>query len=49
MEVFLDLEETVITNWYDFVLIYNNCSLIKQFLRKNKIRSINIYSFTIYN
>lgn len=45
--VFLDLEETIIDSWESGNLV--NVQVIKDYLEKNNIKEVGIFSFAIYN
>ena len=47
IKVWLDLEDTIITNWDDGILL--NPNKIKNWLDKNHIEDIDIWSFAIWN
>lgn len=48
-ELWLDLEETVIDNWFDQVLLHNKINKIKQYIDNLGVKTINIWSFAIWH
>lgn len=48
-EVYLDLEETVIDNWYSGNPKHDNISRIVNFLKTNQTTHVGIFSAAIYN
>jgi hypothetical protein len=46
-KVFLDLEDTVITNWRD--QYYTNVQKVRTWLIENEIKEVGIFSFAIYD
>ena len=46
--IWLDLEETIINNWNDGLFTYHTHQL-KQWLKKQDVTSVNIFSFAIYD
>lgn len=48
-QVWIDLEDTVITSWAEQRLMPRKISKIRKWLRANKIREVRIWSFAIYN
>ena len=51
--IWLDLEETIISSWADFLSFSYNCIInekkIRKFLRDNNIKEVNVFSFAIWN
>jgi hypothetical protein len=47
MNVFLDLEETVITSWADGMLLHT--TPVREFLQQNNVKKVHIFSFAIWN
>lgn len=45
--VFLDLEETIIDSWQSGLLV--NVQVLREFLEKNNVTEIGIFSFAVYN
>jgi len=48
MEVFLDLEETLIIDWFNPSLKEENISIIKSFLISNKIKEVTLFSAAVW-
>lgn len=48
-EVYIDLEDTLITNWNDQHLLMNHCHSIRQFLKHKDCSRFHIFSFAIYD
>lgn len=49
IEVWIDLEATIITNWHDGLLILPQISNIRRWLNFRSVSEINIWSFAIWN
>lgn len=49
--IFLDLEDTIISNWYDGRLLGNNIKRIRDTIRERfpNFKVLNIWSFAIYD
>ena len=47
-KLFLDLEMTLIKDWYDHTLILKNVSIINEFIRKNKIEKATLFSAAVW-
>lgn len=47
MEIFLDLEETVIDSWQSGLLI--NATAVREFLKARNAKSVHIFSFAIWH
>lgn len=48
LQVWIDLEETIINNWNDGLFIYH-VDTIRTWCKYHKLENINIYSFAIYD
>lgn len=49
VRLFLDLEDTIVDNWYDFLFIPSKCEKIRNYIANNNIDQIIIFSFAIDN
>lgn len=49
IELFLDLEATIIDNCHDFLFLPSKCEKIRNYIHENKITHITILSFAIDN
>lgn len=47
IRLFLDLEDTVIDNWDDFMFIPSKCEKIRNYIKNNDIAEVIIFSFAI--
>lgn len=47
MNVFLDLEETVINNWDEALLV--NTTRVREWLESRKVRRVHLFSFAVWN
>jgi|LakMenEpi03Aug12_release.lakeMendotaPanAssembly.Ray.scaffolds.fasta_scaffold123664_6 hypothetical protein len=47
IKLFLDLEDTIVDNWDDFLFIPSNCEKIKTYIKEHKITDITVFSFAI--
>jgi len=49
IKLFLDLEDTVVDNWDDFLFLPSKCEKIKNFIKENNVIDVTIFSFAIDN
>ena len=47
IRLFLDLEDTVVDNWDDFMFIPSKCEKIRNYIKDNNIAEVIIFSFAI--
>lgn len=47
--VFIDLEDTVINNWYDKQFLYWNNAKIAEYISNQNVSTVNIFSYAIWN
>ena len=48
VNLFLDLEETLIIDWYNHTLKPENITIIKEFIKENKIKKATMFSAAIW-
>lgn len=49
MKLFLDLENTLISNWGENIFLNHKIDIIKQFIKDNNIKEATIFSFALTN
>lgn len=49
VKLFLDLEDTVVDNWDDFLFLPSKCEKIKNYIKENNVVDVTIFSFAIDN
>jgi hypothetical protein len=47
VKLYLDLEDTIVDNWDDFLFLPSKCEKIRNFIKDHEISDITIFSFAI--